>query len=439
MVKNVYRICMASDFFYPNTGGVESHIYQLSQCLIKLGHKVVIITHAYDDRKGVRYMTSGMKVYYLPLLVIYNQCTLPTLFATFPIIRYILLREQIDIVHGHSAFSALAHEVMAHATTIGLRTIFTDHSLFGFADASAILTNKLLQMSLTTCDQVICVSYVGKENTTLRAGVPPSKISVIPNAVDTAVFTPDPNKRNAAKITVVVISRLVYRKGVDLLAGVIPIICRKHPSVQFIIGGDGPKRIVLEELIEKNLLQDRVVLLGAIKHEDVRDVLVRGDIFLNSSLTEAFCMAIVEAAACGLQVVSTNVGGIPEVLPDDIIWLADASVSSIVAALEHAITDKIKKRVIGPFEAHKRISKYYQWDDIARRTQLVYDSVMSKPVDEVGLRLIKLRDNGKVWGVVFVFIFVIEHFLHLFYSWLVPENLIDKCPELREGDDDVGR
>lgn len=50
-------------------GGVESHIYQLSQCLIEKGHKVVIATHAYGHRRGVRYLTNGLKVYYLPLQV----------------------------------------------------------------------------------------------------------------------------------------------------------------------------------------------------------------------------------------------------------------------------------------------------------------------------------------------------------------------------------
>lgn len=64
-----HSICMVSDFFYPNMGGVESHIYQLSQCLIEKGHKVVIVTHAYGDRRGVRYLTNGLKVYYLPLQV----------------------------------------------------------------------------------------------------------------------------------------------------------------------------------------------------------------------------------------------------------------------------------------------------------------------------------------------------------------------------------
>lgn len=53
---------MVSDFFYPLIGGVENHIYQLSQCLIQRNHKVIVVTHAYDDRVGVRYMTNGLKV-----------------------------------------------------------------------------------------------------------------------------------------------------------------------------------------------------------------------------------------------------------------------------------------------------------------------------------------------------------------------------------------
>ena len=55
------RILMCCDFFYPNLGGVELHIYQLSQRLIHLGHSVVVLTHAYGDRKGVRYMSNGLK------------------------------------------------------------------------------------------------------------------------------------------------------------------------------------------------------------------------------------------------------------------------------------------------------------------------------------------------------------------------------------------
>lgn len=58
------RILMVSDFFYPNSGGVENHIYELAQCLLQRGHSVVILTHAYGDRTGVRYVTNGLKVRY---------------------------------------------------------------------------------------------------------------------------------------------------------------------------------------------------------------------------------------------------------------------------------------------------------------------------------------------------------------------------------------
>ena len=49
---------------------------------------------------------------------------------------------------------------MHHAKTLGIRTVFTDHSLFGFADLSSVLTNKILQVSLVDCHHIICVSHI---------------------------------------------------------------------------------------------------------------------------------------------------------------------------------------------------------------------------------------------------------------------------------------
>ncbi len=66
-------------------------------------------------------------------------------------------------------------------------------------------------------------------------------------------------------------------------------------------------------MIRDHGLEGRVKLVGAVPQEQAREFLVQGHIFLNASLTEAFCMAIVEAAAVGLVVVSTRVGGVPEV------------------------------------------------------------------------------------------------------------------------------
>merc|ERR1712142_350379 len=107
-----------------------------------------------------------------------------------PLIRDVFLRERITIVHGHSSFSSMAHEAMFHARLLGISTVFTDHSLFGFADASSIITNLILRCSLCSSDHVICVSHTSKENTCLRASLKPEKVSVIPNALDATAFTP---------------------------------------------------------------------------------------------------------------------------------------------------------------------------------------------------------------------------------------------------------
>ncbi|KAJ9080048.1 Phosphatidylinositol N-acetylglucosaminyltransferase GPI3 subunit [Entomophthora muscae] len=101
MKSSHLNICLVSDFFYPNVGGVESHIYHLSQQLLQRGHKVIVITHSYEDRVGIRFLTNGLKVYYIPRYVVYNQATVPNLFLYFPIFRHIYTRERIQIIHGH--------------------------------------------------------------------------------------------------------------------------------------------------------------------------------------------------------------------------------------------------------------------------------------------------------------------------------------------------
>lgn len=84
-------------------------------------------------------------------------------------------------------------------------------------------------------------------------------------------------------------------------------------------------------------MHDRVELLGSVQHAAVKDVLRRGHLFLNCSLTEAFCIAIVEAAACGLLVVSTNVGGITEVFPNGVALLAEPRADALVDAIGEAL------------------------------------------------------------------------------------------------------
>ncbi|KAL4580440.1 hypothetical protein LXL04_016632 [Taraxacum kok-saghyz] len=77
-----------------------------------------------------------------------------------------------------------------HARTMNYKVVFTDHSLYGFADIGSIHMNKILQFTLADVTQAICVSHTSKENTVLRSGLPPDKVFVIPNVVDTTMFKP---------------------------------------------------------------------------------------------------------------------------------------------------------------------------------------------------------------------------------------------------------
>ena len=345
----------------------------------------------------------------------------------------------VSIVHGHSAFSSLAHEALMIATLLGLRSVFTDHSLFGFSDASAIIPNPFLKFSLANTSHSICVSHTGKENTVLRGSVSPDHVSVIPNAVDSVAFRPEQRRRVIRDVVTVVIgSRLVYRKGVDLVVKIIPRICRtkfvsedgRKVRVNFVIAGDGPKRILLEEMIERHRLQRRVEMLGELQQSAVRDqLLVRGDIFLNTSLTEAFCMAIVEAASCGLAVVSTAVGGIPEVLPPDMIHFVEPTVSSIEAGLVTVINHAIAGRVPDPWRANQFVARAYNWRQVAERTEAVYTRVTEAAAPSLGRRLRNLWECGSVAGPLMAMVYLAAHYFILLLNWVSPVSKID-CHKL---------
>ena len=121
-----------------------------------------MITHSHPpDRVGIRWLLPALKVYYIPFPTIASSATLPNYFTFLPYFRTIALRENIQLVHSHAGLSSLGQEGILHSHLLGVRTVFTDHSLFGFDDAASILTNKLLEAALRNVDAAICVSHTG--------------------------------------------------------------------------------------------------------------------------------------------------------------------------------------------------------------------------------------------------------------------------------------
>lgn len=324
------------------------------------------------------------------------------------------------------------------------------------------------------------MTSLSKENTVLRASLDPVMVSVIPNAVVAENFRPKdvpaspspqatifgsegpvhpPPQRIGPRdtITIVVISRLFYNKGTDLLIASIPRVLENHPNTRFIIAGSGPKAIDLEQMIETNVLQDRVEMLGPIRHEEVRDVMVRGHIYLHPSLTEAFGTVIVEAASCGLYVVCTQVGGIPEVLPSHMTTFAKPEEDDIVLATSKAIS-AMRAGKIRTEKFHEQVKKMYSWQNVALRTERVYDGISGTiPEDEFygvdtsgygsRIRNFALIDRLKryygcgIWaGKLFCLCCVVDYLFFLFLEWWFPRDNIDICPDWprkRPADDDA--
>lgn len=398
-------------------------------------------------------------------------------------LRQIFIREQIQIVHGHASLSNLCHEGLLHARTMSLHTVFTDHSLFGFSDAASIMANKLLKFSLSDVQHVVCVSHTCKENTTLRASLNPLAVSVIPNAVVASNFRPlqpheakapnlhgakgallppppDPSKPIGPgdPITIVVISRLFYNKGTDLLISALPLLLSRHENLRFIIAGSGPKAIDLEQtldslpqqLVYTSSGQSRVVLLGSIRHEEVRDVMVRGHLLLSTSLTEAFGTVLVEAASCGLMVVATRVGGVPEVLPGNMTVFVLPEVEDVVRGVTEAV-GMLSKGAVRRDRFHDLVKNMYSWSDIARRTERVYDLISGSPsapdnrefYDEdswmhygqpAATQSFALIDRLKryfgcgIWaGKLFVIVVVVDYLIYCVLEVLYPREKIDIC------------
>ena len=223
----------------------------------------------------------------------------------------------------------------------------------------------------------------------------------------------------------------MYRKGIDLLVGVIPHICRDLDHVDFIIGGDGNKLLDLKEMVERERLQDRVEFLGSVPHVEVRNVLVRGHIFLNCSLTESFCIAILEAACCGLLVVSTCVGGVPEVLPHDMVLLSPPNVPAIVENVKEAVKREADPAsAVNPERNHERLKHMYSWHRVAEQTTKVYDKITRQERRSLSNRLECYRSLGGFAGLVAMLAGLTLELWLCFVCWWQPAELIDKIPDL---------
>ncbi|HEY0605688.1 MAG TPA: glycosyltransferase [Herpetosiphonaceae bacterium] len=142
----------------------------------------------------------------------------------------------------------------------------------------------------------------------------PRAISVIPFGIDPQRFRPAPEPAPGKRIGT--LRHLESNYGIDVLIEAVPLLLQFDPQIRIEIGGAGSLRSAFEQRIHELGIGEQVTLRGRIDHAEVPGFLRSFALFAMPSRAEAFGVAALEAQACGLPVVASSVGGLPEVVRD---------------------------------------------------------------------------------------------------------------------------
>ncbi len=228
-------------------------------------------------------------------------------------------RAKLDLLHVHYAIphatsAWIAREMLGRDEFRVVTTLHgTDITLVGQDPSFQPIT----EFSLAKSDGITAVSEYLLHETVQRFGVSGDAIRVIPNFVDLDVYRRDryPCHRRSfseeGEKILIHISNFRPVKRVEDVVRIFARIARRIPA-RLLLVGDGPDRGRAAAVAEEEGIGDRVVFLG--KQESVAELLACADLLLLPSASEAFGLAALEGMACGVPVIATNVGGVPEVV-----------------------------------------------------------------------------------------------------------------------------
>lgn len=214
------------------------------------------------------------------------------------------------------------------------------------------------------------------------------KVFVIPNGVELKKFSNSYTKNECRRILglpynkklILFLGNLSPYKGPDVLLKALPTVIKRLPDVELIVAGKGVMLNQLKELSKTLGIESKVHFLGFIEESRKAIVYNASDLFVLPSImnTESFGIVNLEAMACGIPIVASNIGGIPDVVKDDICGLLvepndpDALSISIIKILSDTeLQERLGK------EGRKQ-AELFSWEKIAKETTILYHKLYDK-------------------------------------------------------------
>lgn len=400
------RIAMVSEHASPlaalggvDAGGQNVHVAALSAALARRGHNVTVYTRRDNPSLAARVvMQPGVEVVHVdagPAEAVPKDELLPFMPLLAEGMAADWQQAEPDIIHAHfwmsgvAALDAAERLAEAHSgrrppvvqTFHALGTVKRRHQ--GAQDTSPPEREQLEPWVGRTADRIIATC--SDEVRELKAmAIESGTVSVAPCGVDLNLFSATgPAEPRGRGYRVVVVGRLVPRKGVDL---VIRALARLKEDgmddVELLVVGGAtgasglaadPEARRLLDLAVKLDVADQVVLRGQVPREQMPTILRSADAVVCAPWYEPFGIVPLEAMACGVPVVATAVGGLTDTVADRVTGLhvPPRDPDALASALGDLLRNPYLAEHLGR-EGHRRVHARYSWDRIAEDTEKAY-------------------------------------------------------------------
>ena len=304
------KIAFVTPDFFPVVSGVSRLTGVLAEYLSQKNEVVVYTLNHKDNKKYEEERIGRVVIKRHPFYPFFIN------FYYSPSLTKSLKREKYDIIHSH--------HYGYYPATGGLKTAIEKKvphifSTYFHPPLSSFLIkpffyiyNFFLGKFLFKNSTILAFSDYEKE-LLVKFGAPRENILKFPNPVDTDFFRPICKKDMNPK-TVLFVHRLTKHKGADKFFKIAREIISERDDVQFVIGGEGSLRSLEKRLLGKE--KERIIFLGEIREKDLPRWYSRATVFVLPSRYESFSLTIAEALSCGTPVISTRVGGVPEIVND---------------------------------------------------------------------------------------------------------------------------